>query len=186
MLLALLQVTNTSVVWYKDPLTVATIVIAVATVAYFISTMLLWRETRDSVRITRDMFEASHRPYIGLTAISHTISDEKATFTVRYKNAGSVPARDFKVGVQVVANGIVVPQGAREEEDISVIPPGLEQFDIATITGPNELKAVKDAHTLAILFKCSYKGMTDKEYCYTDKLVHYGAGTWSSTKAVYS
>jgi hypothetical protein len=56
--------------FWKDPITVATIVIAVSTVASVGVSFLLWNVTRGYTQVTRDIFEAAHRPYIALLDLS--------------------------------------------------------------------------------------------------------------------
>ena len=93
--------------WWKDPITLATIVIAGAAVLNFFVTILLWMATNRNAGIARLVFEASERPYLG--AASHKINhkrDEKVfIISLRIENFGKVPAlqmkarwEDFRIG----------------------------------------------------------------------------------------
>src|ERR1700730_13680115 len=98
MLLFLFQVTPTplptaspiSYAILSDPMTTATIVIAVATVVYSVLTLLLFLTTNKNTSITRQIFEASNRPYLGIPEVNTTIgpNDDALAFECAIRNFG--------------------------------------------------------------------------------------------------
>lgn len=63
-------------------------VLAIVTTVYAFFTVLLWRATNRQAKISRQIFEASHRPWLTLSIRSV----QWLAFGVRLKNEGTVPA----------------------------------------------------------------------------------------------
>jgi len=68
----------------------------VATVVYTIATIALWRQTRRQASLTREIFEATHRPHLALRVEvwGQDPIDQRTALQVRpsIKNHGGVPA----------------------------------------------------------------------------------------------
>lgn len=182
MLLFLLQ--DAKPAWYADPMVTATVVVALATVVNVAATLLLWLTTRRQVNITRDMFEASHRPYVGVIKIQRfdfpepEEDDEDVkpleyiVFQIVYKNVGSVPAHSFQPYARVVVDGTMLPIVEAEEEAFAVLLPGIDQFSQVKVDDPKEVKQIENAATLSLIVKCTYKGVAGKEYSYEKKATY--------------
>jgi len=93
--------------WWKDPITLATIVIAGAAVLNFFVTRRLWEATKRTAEIARLVFEAGERPHVGISSIGvkNNQKDKILSFSVRLQNFGKIPAtqmkaswEDFKIG----------------------------------------------------------------------------------------
>src|SRR6267154_4628407 len=107
MLLFLLQATATPLptvspiahAVLSDPMTAATIIIAVATVVYSVLTLLLFITTNQNTLITRRIFEASHRPYIGIPEVNTTIgpTGNAVDFECAMRNFGTIPAHNVEI-----------------------------------------------------------------------------------------
>ncbi len=69
-------------------------VLVLVTAVYAFFTILLWRATRDQAEITRQIFEASHRPYVILEVKEPTDTSVQGrlSFNVVFENRGTVPA----------------------------------------------------------------------------------------------
>lgn len=80
--------------WYHDPITVATIVIAFATVANVFSSFFMWWATQRNVAVTRDIFEAGYRPQVGIVGVQTSLDthNKRVQFIVTLKNYGNLPA----------------------------------------------------------------------------------------------
>ena len=50
--------------FFSDPITTATTVIAVATVINLIISSLLWRATKRTADVTKNIFDAANRPFL--------------------------------------------------------------------------------------------------------------------------
>src|SRR5437867_3356201 len=83
----------------SDPMTVATIIIAAATVVYSVLTVLLFITTVKNTSITRQIFEAAHRPYLGIPEVNTTVAptNDAVQFECGIRNFGSIPAHNIEV-----------------------------------------------------------------------------------------
>lgn len=112
MLLSLLQATSPQNL-NDHAITIATWVIVVATVAYFITTLGLWLTTRQNVNITRSIFEESNRPRVGATQAvrkADVYSPRlQIRFAVTYVNRGNTFAHDVKSSLDVFVDGNLWP-----------------------------------------------------------------------------
>jgi hypothetical protein len=169
----LFQAATPPAVWYQDPITVSTIVIAFATVINVIGALLLWRETRDSVRITRDMFEASHRPYLGVTDSKTFIHYDKQEieFMMPLINTGTVPANDVQRELLVLIDGVRIELDRYEHQGHCVLP-HLNYGHTVTLSGDKFTKAI-NASTVNLRLKFRYKGIEQKGYDYELEGTYY-------------
>ena len=151
---------QTPTYWYQDPITVATWVIAVATVLYFITTAGLYL-------LTKHMFEATHRPLVGTTEIKMGDTGEPTNqidIRIIFRNFGTVPAHDLRSEVLIFADGTLIPNAVREEEPVLTAMPTVANRAHATIHDASEYRQVHSANSLTIVFRCSYKGAQRKRY----------------------
>jgi hypothetical protein len=168
----LFQTPNPPAVWYQDPITVSTIIIAVATVINVVGTLLLWLTTKRSTNLTRDMFEAAHRPYVTFLAVKRVINAAvpRVEFRIQYQNVGSVPAYDFKTEFHIVTDGTLLPNVVKEEEIVTVVFPAVMGFTVQFTVGQQEYDSVINATNLGLILECTYKGVAEKEYRTRTKL----------------
>lgn len=84
--------------WWKVPITLATIVIAGAAVFNIIVSALLWVATYRNAKIARLVFEASERPWLGvnLFKVANNPSGKVLRISLRIENFGKVPALQMK------------------------------------------------------------------------------------------
>jgi hypothetical protein len=161
----LIQATPTP--WYQEPITVATWVIAVATVGYFATTVAL-------LSLTRRMFQASHRPYIGASSVMMTkiATPPSILFELPVRNFGSLPALNFTQDIQIIADGTVIPSDIQEEMLVTVVMPDAPYRASVTIDDPYEYRLVDAARTLSVRITCRYQGVQHKRYCTETKLTY--------------
>jgi archaellum component FlaG (FlaF/FlaG flagellin family) len=167
--------------WYHDPLavatTVATIVIGLATVVSLWISSRMWKVTRKYTEITKDIFEASSRPYVGVTKLSMTPKEAGFDplpvfeFDVTYKNVGSVPALEVRRSVTVMVDGKALPP-ITPEESPAVLMPESEMSALIYYNDPQHFKAIESANELTLIFSCTYRGVTEKEYRYEQKAAY--------------
>ena len=173
--------------WNEDVIAKATVFIAVVTALYFLATVLLWLATRQSVLITKRSFEATYRPFIGVIGVNRVIIEKppQLRLIVHFRNAGNVPANDVKISLKVVADGIILPDKIKEEVESLIMIPDDKQVEIAVIDDPKHYKAAVNATNLSLLFKCTYKGVTQKEYIYDQKITYNKEhGSFSGVKGI--
>ena len=70
---------STPLSWDGRATTISTIIIAGAAVVNLIVAILLWKTTINSTKITRDIFEASHRPYVGVISAKYLHTESSQT-----------------------------------------------------------------------------------------------------------
>lgn len=122
--------------FWKDPITLATIVIAVSTVASVGVSFLLWNVTRGYTQVTRDIFEAAHRPYIALLDLSGDgmqtgNNPVRLVFGAKYKNSGSVPGNNITVRWQLTTkSGAAVKFNPPYEKPTVLLPNDEESTSI--------------------------------------------------------
>jgi hypothetical protein len=139
MLFYLLQGGDPHAIWYKDPITVATIVIAMAAIGSAViserlrrvtaeyvqatkeyvkatqdmlqATQETMRLTKDTLHVTKDIYEAAHRPYVGMFQVDHGFLQDNSELLliIKYRNTGSVPAVELKAAVALTVGDTPVP-----------------------------------------------------------------------------
>jgi hypothetical protein len=167
MLLFLLQATAPPTkVWYTDPMIVATIVVAAATVVNLLVAIRMWRVASENTALTRDMFEAAHRPYIGVSKIKAENNPELRTFliTIDYKNVGSVPADEVHTSVQLLVNGFPLPMDELLHKKSVLMPDMHTQRKI--LIDDSDYKKLAGNPKLDLTFSADYKGIAKKTYSY--------------------
>src|SRR4051812_2279799 len=80
---------------WSDPPVITSIVLAAITFFYLIATLLIWHATWQNTKATRQVLEASHRPYVGVADMRLAVDDLTGDLLLLAKvaNVGSVPAR---------------------------------------------------------------------------------------------
>ena len=188
MLLFLMQANNSPVVWYQDPITVATIIIALTAIGSAViserlrrvtaeyvqatkemlnATQATMELTKDNLRITRDIYEAAHRPYVGVFEVNHGFQQNNTALLIelKYKNIGSVPAVELKATIIFAVDGTPIPDSNPAIDSVGVILP--EQMLAARYTYHGDFnEAVAGNTILTFTFSCTYKGVTQQEYRY--------------------
>ena len=88
------QLAMPSVAYWEDQITVATLVIAASTVVSLIVSVLMWNAMRRQTQLTQDIFEAAHRPYVGVLKLAGGINKSGSNpaifnLSARIKNSGN-------------------------------------------------------------------------------------------------
>ncbi len=160
--------------WWKDPLiitTIATAVIAVATIVNLLVAIFMWRVTKESTGVTKSIFEAANRPYVGIPRVKVEKDDaaKKLNFAVEIKNFGSVPANEFDSNWDVWIDGVSQPQ-TKFPDKPSVLFPQASVFRVGLIADPMVYSSIVTGKSaLEFVVEVRYKGVTQKEYYYREK-----------------
>lgn len=181
------QAAPTPVVWYEDPITVATIVIAVCTLFYSVFTFLILKATAHSARITSEIFEAAHRPYIGISEMVRKVDhdNDMMQFTFTLTNSGSVPASDLKVTLQALHDGIAFDIRTFEKNIACVMPQGCA-MNYTRFEG-EQFTMAQHASALTFRFSIQYQGIRQKQYSYEAETIYYrGNDIFITTEMKYT
>ena len=156
--------------WYQDPIVIATIIIAIATVAYVLVSIALWRATKRSTEITQKIFEAANRPYIGTEGVKTRINELEGflRFEVEIKNFGTVPASNLTGGWDILYNGELLPI-VRPQRDASILLPQGSIFLVAQLADPQFQPLADGEARLELRLSFRYTGVTDHEYQYRER-----------------
>src|SRR6185436_2154375 len=137
----------------------------------------MWTATRRSTMFTQRIFEAAHRPYIGIESfdgISHprpTGVDMQINVWVR--NSGSVPARNVVAiwGASLFSTEVARPISTGDSRSLL---PGQSQSFNATFKFDDRYKAIGRPRigNLEISVRIEYKGITSQTYQY-EQLANY-------------
>jgi len=151
--------------WWKEPLVISTIVIATASAIYTVFSILLWRVTARYTKTTEKMFEASHRPFIGVEKID--ITDEpgnnRLTVVARLTNFGSFPANRLLLSWNLTVNGAPLLPGPSEGRATVLFP--RVAFKIQhPITGPTYTAVTQSPAALEFSIDARYQGVEGREY----------------------
>jgi len=91
---------------WKDPVTLATIVIAVATVINLAASFYVSKKTSEYTEVTKNIYKSSNRPYIGIETMDSEADGTHMFFNIKFKNYGSVPANDVRITVSPKIDGV--------------------------------------------------------------------------------
>jgi hypothetical protein len=176
---------------WQDPVTVATLVIAVSTVVSVLVSYLMWTATWRQAKITQEMFEAANRPYVGVLSVDGMIfSGTKGEGMVIQlvfvaKNAGSVPARAISVVWRVWTENREIEQQPHKLQPIVLLPDQTEYLR-STFNLGDEYKRIQDKTLLNVSLTIKYKGVTEQDYHYEQHAVlQHGTG-YALTGAEFS
>jgi hypothetical protein len=160
--------------WTQDPITVATVVIAVATVVNVFVSAGLFVATYLTARTAKQVFEAANRPYLGRDRLRPEVDQAKKELTVTaiVRNFGSAPAEEALVDWEILFNGVPqeIPQVVAEPS--TIFPSGTVRKH-GTIPEPLFSHIMGGRVTLQIVIRVSYKGPGNKHYTYSEK-TQYG------------
>jgi hypothetical protein len=155
-------------IWQQNTITLSTIVIAAATVAYVIYSFLLWKVTRQSIDLTRRIFESTNRPYVGVEAGEAISKDGLIYVQTKIKNFGSAPAIELVGNWEITVDGKPLPTLKQCYEAIVLLPQAACEHK--SIINPGEEFQLSDNnHSLEIQFNLIYKSIGRQEYFYREQ-----------------
>jgi hypothetical protein len=156
----------------SDPVTLATVVIAIATVVNVIVSWFLWKATHRTANVTQNIFEAAHRPYLmSVLSADWRVEQQRFNFNTEIRNFGSVPARKLK-------GRIIATLGNREVkswDDISpislyLLPQQPIEFP-SWLDGDDFTDLWEHAAELRISVDVQYSGAGEQTYLHSETYV---------------
>ncbi len=156
--------------WTHDPVTVATVVIAAATVVNLLVSAGLWYATARTATIAEHAFEAANRPYVGVESIIALVDRTKKELNVTaiIKNFGSVPAEESTIRWEILMNGVAQPQTAVPDKPLTLFPTEISRLH-AFCPDPFFGQIMAGTATLEIIVRAVYYGPGKKSYIYHEK-----------------
>jgi hypothetical protein len=147
---------------WSDPSVVITIIIAAVTLLYTVLTGLIWYATWQNTKATREVLEASHRPYVGVihAELTGKVMGVPPTVAISIANAGTIPSRQVKVDFDIrTASGS--RRVSASDNFIALFPgrPVPATFQMSESEFPQCLQA-----GFEVVVEVHYKGVTDREY----------------------
>lgn len=153
--------------WQSIAVTWATMVNVIITACYAIFAYLLWKTTNDSVKLTRQMFEASYSPYLGVQLVEiSSIMDDTVMFQLVLKNYGNSPARNLTTTLEFIADGKIVQS---EKIGPASLPPQGEAYIKIHSSAKGYGRLTTDRQ---VGFSFSYESIANKKYHRREKYGH--------------
>lgn len=159
------------------PIEMATWVGAIATVLYVVVSFFLWLATMKAARaaqtsadISREVMEASHRPYLGLDYLKAEFTvGEAIRVTGRLKNDGTVAADSAAISWAVLFDG--QPQRDLANHLTCVVNPTAGSEEISFTIGLPRSRQINDGSVVAeVIAEANYTGVGRRTYRYSHKL----------------
>jgi hypothetical protein len=153
---------------WKDPITLATLVIAVSTVVSVVVSVLMWAAMRRQTKVTQAMFEAAYRPYIGAIELSPMTSIQELAWTVltlQVKNSGSIPAFGLTATWKLLIDGQSILQNVPSQK-LTLLPNTFAHLNTEFTVAREVYEKVKIGK-LRFSVTIDYQGVKNKKYRYT-------------------
>ena len=133
--------------WF-DSTSIAVWVTALATLAYVVISLLLWRATEHSAQTTRKIFEQTHRPYVGMQSWElWRDAGPKGHFNcLTLINVGNVPASNVHVNIETFDHSGTIEKASSAEAGFVLFPN--QAYTVQVPTGIVE-RVIEENRTLA-------------------------------------
>jgi hypothetical protein len=149
--------------WWEEPITLATVVIAVATMFNVAVSICIGYFTFDYTRTTKNIYKASNRPYLGVIQNDIKHDGKKSYIISTLKNVGNVPATIESISHSVLLDtSQMKPRFTDSQEKRSNLLPQQTMILVHEIN----LKApiTESTRMLEIEFTIKYKGINEDPY----------------------
>jgi hypothetical protein len=119
--------------WF-DSASIAVWVTALATFAYVLISLLLWRATKHSAETTRKIFEQTHRPYVGIQSweLWKDAGAKGHLNCLTLINVGNVPASNVHVHIETFDHSGKIETAASAEAGFVLFPNQAYTVQVAT------------------------------------------------------
>jgi hypothetical protein len=113
---------------------IAVWVTALATLAYVLISLLLWRATKQSAETTRKIFEQTHRPYVGMQSweLWKDAGPKGHLNCLTLINVGNVPASNVHVHIETFDHSGSIEKGTSAEAGFVLFPNQAYTVQVAT------------------------------------------------------
>lgn len=144
---------------WKHPITWSNVVVALATVANVGVSACLYIATNQSVAISRDVFQSTNRPYVGVDEIKVTPDPQTKliTWSIQLKNFGTVPAYNSISDLSMKENGKAIQMLSVPSKPITMFPGNVSLM--GGTSGPQIYDDIMMSRRIVTMkFKALYKG----------------------------
>ena len=119
------------------------------------------------VEVSRDIFGAAERPYVGVQGIRIDQSAPRQPhLIVEYRDFGNIPADQTIIIGQLTINGQLVPGQRKASAELGVLSPQVAHFWHRAIP-PESLRPILDGKSvLSVGIEFAYRDANDRHYCY--------------------
>jgi hypothetical protein len=109
-------------------------VTALATLAYVVISLLLWRATKQSAEMTRKIFEQTHRPYVGIQSweLWRDAGTKGHLNCLTLINVGNVPASNVHVNIETFDHSGCIEKATSAEAGFVLFPNQAYTVQVAT------------------------------------------------------
>lgn len=113
---------------------IAVWVTALATLAYVLISLLLWRATKHSAETTRKIFEQTHRPYVGMQSweLWKDAGAKGHLNCLTLTNVGNVPASNVHVHIETFDHSGTIEKATSAEAGFVLFPNQAYTVQLAT------------------------------------------------------
>jgi hypothetical protein len=113
---------------------IAVWVTALATLAYVLISLLLWKATKESAETTRKIFEQTHRPYVGIQSweLWKDAGPKGHLNCLTLINVGNVPASNVHVRLETFDHSGSIEKGTSAEAGFVLFPKQAYTVQVAT------------------------------------------------------
>jgi hypothetical protein len=127
---------------------IAVWVTALATLAYVLISLLLWRATKHSAETTRKIFEQTHRPYVGMQSweLWKDAGAKGHLNCLTLINVGTVPASNVHVHIETFDHSGTIEKATSAEAGFVLFPN--QAYTVQLSTGVVE-KVIEENRELA-------------------------------------
>lgn len=162
---------------WSDPITLATIIIAACTVLYSVLTYFMFRATVANTKITNKIFEAAHRPYLGIQSTNTKLNDGAIEFICIARNFGSVPAHNIEILSHATTVGGTATDLPRLVEigGFSIYPTSHKELHLR-VGDKSVYNAISNNARLEMFVTLRYEGLAGQKYEYTYQGMFYPDG----------
>jgi hypothetical protein len=133
--------------WFNST-NIAVWVTALATLAYVLISLLLWRATKQSAETTRKIFEQTHRPYVGMQNwdLWKDAGAKGHLNCLTLINVGNVPASNVHVHIETFDHSGTIEKATSAEAGFVLFPN--QAYTVQLATGVVE-KVIEENRALA-------------------------------------
>jgi hypothetical protein len=166
-----------------------TAVLAICAIANVFIALFLWKTTHTYTTITKQIFLASQRPYIGISRYFHNIHPDTSIIklSVELKNFGNTPAKNVDFMIEALIDDKILPLDNNTNKNQIFFPQSAHAMD-AIFEDRNLLLAIiANRSTLKLHTHVTYKGITTQDYSidevsiYSDQIKNFItiSGDWT-------
>ena len=156
--------------WWQDPITLSTMVIACATVLNLGISFFMWLATYRSMNITKNIFDAAHRPYVGVLGNSISLirraAQREIQINVKLKNSVTVSANLVKYEISIFLDGKISCRRFRKGP-ATLFPQEVLTCGGALPVGDQYDRICNSESKVEVGFSLRYKGSSPTEHHHT-------------------